>query len=82
MLKSLLRAMPDRRLLASSRWLLLCAVALMGISVTARADTSVEICNQGNTTLYVARVVYTQSLLFGDSYRATGWYTVEKGFVA
>ncbi|HEY1891770.1 MAG TPA: hypothetical protein VGG63_15275 [Steroidobacteraceae bacterium] len=78
MLKSLLRAMPDWRLLASSPWLLLCAIVLMGTSVAARADTSVEICNQGNTTLYVARVVHTQSLLFGDHYHATGWYTVEK----
>jgi hypothetical protein len=50
----------------------------MAVSVPAQADTSVEICNQGNTTLHVARVVYAQSLLRGESYRATGWYTVEQ----
>ncbi|HEV2271919.1 MAG TPA: DUF1036 domain-containing protein [Steroidobacteraceae bacterium] len=76
--KSLLRAMPDPRFVRGLAGLLLCAVAVTGISVPARADTSVEICNQGNTSLYVARVVYTQSLLFGDSYRAAGWYTVEQ----
>ncbi|MGH8200928.1 MAG: hypothetical protein ACREVO_11290 [Steroidobacteraceae bacterium] len=78
MLRSLLRAILDRRVAGAATELLLCAVGVLGISVPARADTSVEICSQGNTTLHVARVVYAQSLLFGDSYRATGWYTVEQ----
>jgi hypothetical protein len=76
MLKSLPRAISRVAGLAAE--LLLCAVGVLAISVPARADTSVEICNQGNATLHVARVVYAQSLLFGDSYRAAGWYTVEQ----
>jgi hypothetical protein len=79
MLKSLLRAILDRRVIGRlAAELLLCALGVTAFSVPARADTSVEICNQGNTTLNVARVVYTQSLFFGDSYRAAGWYTVEQ----
>lgn len=78
MLKSLPRAIRDRRVAGLAAELLLCAVGVLAISVPARADTSVEICNQGNATLHVARVVYAQSLLFGDSYRAAGWYTVEQ----
>jgi uncharacterized membrane protein len=78
MLESLLSASRHRRVAGLAVELALCAVGVMAISVPARAGTSVEICNQGDTTLHVARVVYTQSLLFGDSYRATGWYTVER----
>lgn len=78
MLKSLPRAILDRGAAGRAAWLLLCAVSMTAVAVPARADTSVEICNQGNTTLHVARVVYTQSLLFGDSYHAAGWYTIEQ----
>lgn len=78
MLNPLPRALLTHRAAGLAAKLLLCAAAVTAVSVPARADTSVEICNQGNTTLHVARVVYAQSLLFGDSYRASGWYTVEQ----
>lgn len=77
MLRPLPRTILDRAAGVSAK-LLLCSLAVTAVSIPARADTSVEICNQGNTTLHVARVVHAQSLLFGDSYRASGWYTVEQ----
>ena len=36
----------------------------------------VSICNSGNTNVSVAVAIYSKSLLFGNSYRVSGWYTV------
>lgn len=61
--------------------LLYCAVTAMAMSGLAYADQPliISICNKGDAVLNVASVVYVHSLLFGDSYRANGWYNVDPG---
>lgn len=56
--------------------LFLIAAVVCLFSLPARAAV-VEICNQGDTSLYVARAVYSKSLFFGNSYQVTGWYEVD-----
>lgn len=56
--------------------LFLIAGVVCVFSLPARAAV-VEICNQGDTTLYVARAVYSKSVFFGNSYQVTGWYAVD-----
>lgn len=56
--------------------LFLIAAVVCFFSLPARAAV-VEICNQGDTTLYVASAVYSKSVFFGNSYQVTGWYAVD-----
>jgi hypothetical protein len=61
------------------RWLL-CLTCVLPFIVPPRMNAAVaEICNNGNTSLDVARAIYDKSLLFGDSYHISGWYTVDAG---
>jgi len=61
--------------------LLCCAIAAIVMSGHARASQPeiLSICNKGDAVLNVASVAYIHSLLFGDSYRANGWYEVDPG---
>ena len=61
--------------------LLLCLVAAMVMSGRVHADQPeiISICNKGDAVLDVASVIYVHSLLFGDSYQAKGWRTVNPG---
>ena len=61
--------------------LLCCVIATMVMSgrVYAAPPEVIRICNKGDAVLDVARVVYVHSLLFGDSYQAKGWYSVDPG---
>lgn len=59
--------------------LLGCAMIAMVLSGRAHANQILSICNKGDAVLNVASVVYVQSLLFGDSYRANGWYNIDPG---
>jgi hypothetical protein len=61
------------------RWLL-CLTCVLSFCVPPQANAAVvEICNKGNTALNVARAIYSKSLLLGDSYHISGWYTVDAG---
>lgn len=62
-----------------ARWLpLLIGAAVFFLPARARAAV-VEICNNGDTTLNVARAIYSSSLVFGNSYHISGWYEVKAG---
>jgi hypothetical protein len=65
--------MPRRLLL----WIVLAAGSTL--PVFADEPVTLKICAGGDATVYVARVVYVQSLLFGNSYHAAGWYRVDPG---
>lgn len=62
------------------RLLMFVAVAV-GSALPAFADEPVtlSICARGDTAVYVASVIYVQSLLAGNSYQAAGWYRVDPG---
>lgn len=52
---------------------------VMSGRVHAAQPEILSICNKGDAVLNVASVVYIQSVLSGNSYRANGWYDVEPG---
>lgn len=63
------------------RKLLLAALAIAAFSLPACAQDNLigEICNKGNITLHVARVIYSVSILSGNSYQVSGWTGIEPG---
>jgi hypothetical protein len=70
----------DERTNRMFRRLLFSAIAVLAISVPVRAQSIIaEICNKGDTTLHVVRVIYSSSLLSGGSYQVNGWYGIDAG---
>lgn len=63
------------------RKLLLATLALAAFSLPIHAQDNLigEICNKGNITLHVARVIYSVSILSGISYQVSGWTGIEPG---
>ena len=56
--------------------LVLIVVVLLGNAQPALADSvQLKICANGGTPVYVATVLYVESL-FGNSYQASGWYRI------
>jgi hypothetical protein len=59
---------------------LLIALGAVALLVPFRANAAVvSICDQGDTSLNVATAAHSKSMLWGDSYHLSGWYTVEPG---
>ncbi|HET9402009.1 MAG TPA: DUF1036 domain-containing protein, partial [Candidatus Acidoferrales bacterium] len=52
------------------------AVLIWFLPSSAHAAVA-EICNHGDVALNVATAIYSQSILFGNSYRVQGWYHVQ-----
>ena len=52
-------------------------VLVVALPIPAAAQVSLKVCDAGDTTLYVARVLHVESILLGEAYVASGWYRIE-----
>jgi len=52
-------------------------VLVAGLAIPAAAQVTLKVCDAGDTTLYVARVIHVESILLGEAYVGSGWYRIE-----